>query len=149
FNANKGYLNVALRSLASQGFINYEVNNSTQKILISKNQKTSEFIDNLHWYYLVEELTKSYDVEEFMGKEADGNHKVFKILKEFVDKESSVEHSNELTQQMVKHTEGYLMSPMIVKLGMSGMFHKYFMESSRSEERRVGKECRSRLTAYE
>lgn len=134
FNANKGYLNVALRSLASQGFINYEVNNSTQKVLISKNQKTSEFIDNLHWYYLVEELTKSYDVEEFMGKEADGNHKVFKILKEFVDKESSVGHANEITLQMIKHTEGYLMSPMIVKLGMSGMFHKYFMESSFSAD---------------
>ena len=39
FKANKGYLNVALRVLASQGFINYEVNNSTQKIIISKNQK--------------------------------------------------------------------------------------------------------------
>src|SRR5690554_1670917 len=69
-----------------------------------------------------------------MGKEADGNHHIFEILKEFVDKESSVGHTNEITLQMIKHTEGYLMSPMIVKLGMSGMFHKYFMESSFSAD---------------
>lgn len=41
---------------------------------------------------------------------------------------------SETAFQMMKHTEGYLMAPMIVKLGMSGMFHKYFMESSFSAE---------------
>src|SRR5690625_7870938 len=61
FNANKGYLNVDLRVLASQGFIYYEVNNSTQKIIISRNQKTAEFIDNIHRYYLVHVLTNSSD----------------------------------------------------------------------------------------
>lgn len=134
YKTNKGYLNVAIRALASQGFIDYEINNSTQSIYIIKNKNTAQFIDNLHWYELLKELIISYDVEEFMGKDADGNHKIFRIIKEFIEKESSVFQPSELTQQMIKHTEGYLMSPMIVKLGMSGMFHKYFMESSFSAD---------------
>lgn len=134
FNANKGYLNVAIRVLASQGFLDYEVNNKSQEIHIGKNQRTAKFIENLHWYELVEELKNSYDVNKFMGKEADGQHKIFSILNNFIAKESSNQSTTELERQMIKHTEGYLMSPMIVQLGMSGMFHKYFMESSFSAE---------------
>lgn len=31
---------------------------------------------------------------------------------------------------MLTHIEGYLVGPIVVNLGMTGMFHKYFMESS-------------------
>ncbi|HAH52502.1 MAG TPA: polyketide synthase, partial [Balneola sp.] len=38
-------------------------------------------------------------------------------------------------QQILKHIEGVLLGPVIVFLGMSGMFHKYFMEANfRPEE---------------
>ncbi|HLW38982.1 MAG TPA: class I SAM-dependent methyltransferase [Brumimicrobium sp.] len=134
FKANKGYLNVALRVLASQGFIEYEVNNATDEVHLSKNKNTDAFLDAIHWYELVSDLIKSYDVEDFMGKEANGHHPVFNVLKKFTEEEAVVENASEIEQQMIKHTEGYLMSPMIVKLGMSGMFHKYFMESSFSAE---------------
>src|SRR5690606_669646 len=41
FQANEGYLNVALRTLASQGFLNYQVDNNTNNITINTNEKTS------------------------------------------------------------------------------------------------------------
>ena len=50
FKANEGYLNVALRILASQGFLNYEVDNNTQKITISINEKT-EIAFSLFYLY--------------------------------------------------------------------------------------------------
>lgn len=36
--------------------------------------------------------------------------------------------------QTVKHIEGFLVAPLIVNLGMTGMFHKYFMETSFSAD---------------
>ncbi len=33
-------------------------------------------------------------------------------------------------QQVLYHLEGVLIGPTIVMLGMTGMFHKYFMETS-------------------
>ena len=40
FNTNEGYLNVGIRVLASQGFLDYHVNNETQEIKISINDKS-------------------------------------------------------------------------------------------------------------
>ena len=37
FKANEGYLNVALRTLASQGFLDYSVDHENDKIIVSKN----------------------------------------------------------------------------------------------------------------
>ncbi|MHC2991488.1 polyketide synthase, partial [Pontibacter sp. HJ8] len=37
-------------------------------------------------------------------------------------------------EQVLKHIEGMLMGPTIVRLGMNGMFHKYFMETRFSPE---------------
>lgn len=134
FQANKGYLNVACRVLASQGFIEYSVDNVTDVVEISTNENTQTFISNLSWYHLVDSLTKSYGVEEFMGSHAEQSHHFFSILDAFLNKQKNTSELEDVSYQMMKHVEGYLMGPMIVKLGMSGMFHKYFMESSFSAE---------------
>lgn len=134
FKANKGYLNVALRVLASQGFISYSVNNVTQKVHVEINNTTTEFVEGLHWYELVSDLVHSYDVEDFMGKNPNEHHPILNILQDFTEKTIDLSDKTPVEQQMIKHVEGYLMAPMIVNLGMSGMFHKYFMESSFSAE---------------
>jgi len=134
FNGNKGYLNVACRTLASQGFLEYQVDNVLDKIIIETNPSTAEFVENLYWYELVSDLKQHYDVEDFMGKEVKEHHLVFDVLERFVLKRKEVGALSGIAFQMMKHTEGFLMAPMIVKLGMSGMFHKYFMESSFSAE---------------
>src|SRR5690606_39948560 len=76
----------------SQGFLEYDVNNVSEQITIGINSKTAEFVQNLHWYELVYELTKHYDVEDFMGKEAKDHHLIFDILQRF----RSEEHTSEL-----------------------------------------------------
>lgn len=134
FNGNKGYLNVACRTLASQGFLEYQVDNVSEQITIGVNSKTVEFVQNLHWYELISELTRQYDVEDFMGKEAKDHHFVFDVFQRFVSRQKEIKEFSDVAYQMMKHSEGFLMAPMIVKLGMSGMFHKYFMESSFSAE---------------
>lgn len=130
FSANKGYLNVACRVLASQGFLEYTVDNTKEQITLAANAHTAYFVDSIDWYRLVEPLTKEYNVEEFMGSEAKEHHEVFALIDLFVEKKKEVQSEDTIGYQLMKHVEGYLMAPMIVKLGMSGMFHKYFMESS-------------------
>ena len=56
------------------------------------------------------------------------------ILKKFTENyhihfEES-EHLRAIQEQMLTHIEGYLVGPIVVNLGMTSMFHKYFMESS-------------------
>jgi hypothetical protein len=41
FKANEGYLNVGLRILASQGFLDYEVDNAKQEIRFACNGKSA------------------------------------------------------------------------------------------------------------
>ena len=38
--SNEGYLNVALRIIASQGFIDYQLNNSNDEVILEANQNT-------------------------------------------------------------------------------------------------------------
>src|SRR5690606_29575624 len=43
---------------------------------------------------------------------------------------SEDELTRTIQNQILKHIEGYLIGPTIVRLAMNGMFHKYFMETS-------------------
>ena len=139
FNANKGYLNVGLRILASQGFLKYTVNNATQEITVSVNEKTKiafslfylyeDVVDLLH--YSTQFHPRIFEEEPF---------KKLNILFEKYKKNYDVVFSaekliNDIQHQILKHIEGYLVGPTLVRLGMNGMFHKYFMEISfRPEE---------------
>lgn len=132
FSANKGYLNVALRALASQGLVNYELKNTDGDISVAFNTHTAELIQLIDWYLLVDALRTSYDVQFILGKEADVHHTYFQIVDRYIQKRNELENvqKNSVLYQIIKHIEGYLIAPVIVNLGMSGMFHKYFMETS-------------------
>lgn len=146
FKANEGYLNVALRVLASQGFLNYELNNQTDEIKISTTEKTELVLPYFSYYadlanlLASDELLKSKTItDEFGGEWSRG----FQKYREFLLK-SFPETS--LDYQVQKHVEGALLGPIIVKLGMNGMFHKYFMEASFSaDEFHKNPECFSRI----
>ncbi|TRX36442.1 class I SAM-dependent methyltransferase [Flavobacterium sp. ZT3R18] len=139
FKANEGYLNVGLRVLASQGFLDYQINASTDEIAISVNEK-SEIAFSLFPLYkdVVELLQFSMDFHPRLFEEAP-----FERLKSIFEKYkdnygisfSTDSLTNTLQHQILKHIEGFLVGPTLVRLGMSGMFHKYFMEISfRPEE---------------
>ena len=62
FDSNEGYLNVALRVLASQGFIDYELDNQSDIIKISVNSKTKDAFSHQNIYVDLAEFLADYDV---------------------------------------------------------------------------------------
>ncbi|WP_312075043.1 class I SAM-dependent methyltransferase [Chryseobacterium sp.] len=134
FDANEGYLNVALRVLASQGFLNYELNNETSIIKVSINSKTENAFSHQNIYVDLTDFLADADV--INSKELTENLckkwiQLFEKYKPFLNERAD---ETSLNYQIQKHIEGVLVGPIIIKLGMSGMFHKYFMEASFSAE---------------
>ncbi|WP_426485337.1 class I SAM-dependent methyltransferase [Flavobacterium sp. 2] len=134
FKANEGYLNVGLRILASQGFLEYEVNNKTQKITISVNEKSKIAFSLFYLYEDVVDLLQfsaHFHPRLFEDAPFEKLDSIFeKYKKNYGLKSSDNNLTNNIQNQILKHIEGYLIGPTIVRLAMKGMFHKYFMETS-------------------
>jgi len=138
FKANEGYLNVALRLMASQGWLNYQLDNETNMVVVSKNEssslafaKTERFKDVVGFMKASEGFhPRSFDAEQFTMlnrifiKHANGEY----------SGDSKDAQAEDIDFQIAKHIEGVLVGPITVFLGMDGMFHKYFMEASFSPE---------------
>jgi SAM-dependent methyltransferase len=139
FKANEGYLNVSLRVLASQGFLDYQIDAETDEITITTNER-SEIAFSVFPLYkdVVELLQFSMDFHPRLFEDAtfERLHGIFEKYKNNYDISFSKDSlTNSIQHQILKHIEGFLVGPTIVRLGMSGMFHKYFMEISfRPEE---------------
>lgn len=129
FSANEGYINVALRVLASQGFLDYHIED-TNSIRISTNQNTEtafsfhETYKDLAEFLADSELIHSKEITEDLCK------KWIALFDKYKSVLLNDSDENALEFQLKKHIEGVLVGPITVKLGMSGMFHKYFMEAS-------------------
>ncbi|WP_103867312.1 class I SAM-dependent methyltransferase [Aquimarina sp. I32.4] len=135
-NINKGYLNVALRILSSQGWLDYKINNN--EVLVELNKLSTIAFSHIHLYKDVVELL------EYSGKfhprkfELEPFHKLEQLFKKHKNRfDLPISQNGTITliqNQILKHIEGALVGPTIVHLGMGGMFHKYFMEASFSPE---------------
>lgn len=130
FSANEGYLNVALRILASQNYLNYNIDNERDLIQISTNENSEKAFSfqniykDLNEFLSDEDLIKSREITEELCRKW---IQLFDQYKSLLIEDSE---ENSFEFQVKKHIEGVLIGPIIVKLGMSGMFHKYFMEAS-------------------
>ena len=134
FKANEGYLNVALRLMVSQGWLNQKINNELNTVHYEVNEKTPHLKAHCHLFGPVFELLV------FSGKfhsrifEKEPFEVWLKLANDFRNKFGltlSVDPSERAVQeQILKQIEGQLVAPSLVALGMSGMFHKYFMEHS-------------------
>ncbi|MEZ7998434.1 MAG: class I SAM-dependent methyltransferase [Flavobacteriales bacterium] len=139
FSANEGYMNVALRILCAQGWLSQKIDNKKNKVVFSTN-KNSKFAFSLFPLYQdAHELVKAPAFFKDIKFRDDG----WAILKTMFDKfrenygmKLSASESELKTQkQVLKHIEGVMVGPVIVSMGMSGMFHKYFsIASFRPEE---------------
>ncbi|MCG2612339.1 class I SAM-dependent methyltransferase [Flavobacterium sp. SM15] len=139
FKANEGYMNVALRMLASQGFLNYEVDNTTNQVTVSINTKTEFAFSLVHLYQDVVQLLNTTDVFTANVITADSIENLQPLFQKYANQYDLIldkeDEKRAVQEQVLMHIEGYLVAPLIVSLGMSGMFHKYFMETSfRAEE---------------
>ena len=134
FKANEGYLNVALRLLASQGWLDYEVNNKENTVSLATNQKSVLAFRHADRYQAVVDFLKlsegfhprNYELEQFTAL-----NRIFASFQQGAfQPQSDTKEEREIEAQIEKHIEGALVGPITVHLGMEGMFHKYFMEAS-------------------
>lgn len=139
FNANDGYLNVALRLLCSQGWLKQQVDNHKNEVVFSINNKSEFAFKQLHLYKEAVELLRfsehyhprKFELEPFLKLK----HLHHQYKENFAITLSPETHENDIQRQILYHIEGIILGPTLVLLGMSGMFHKYFMETRfRAEE---------------
>ena len=133
FKANPGYLNVALRLLASQGWLDYQVDNEKKLVVISINGKSEYVFAHIGYYKEVVELIKfsgNFHPRKFEKEPFEVWDRIAKkFMKGYIPlSDEAIERS--IQEQVLKHIEGILVGPSTVQLGMGGMFHKYFMEMS-------------------
>ncbi|MFV8370140.1 class I SAM-dependent methyltransferase [Flavobacterium sp. LB2R40] len=139
FEANEGYLNVGLRVLCSQGFMDYDINSSTDQIKFSINNKSAAAFSLFHLYTDVVDLLH-FSMQFHPRLFEDAPFERLRIIFEKYKENYEISFSddplvNSIQHQILTHIEGCLVGPTLVRLGMSGMFHKYFMEISfRPEE---------------
>ena len=134
FNTNDGYLNVAIRTLASQRFLDYKVDNEKDQLSISANKNT-QLLQKYSLLYLkvIPFLKLSTDIKNQINQTSFIEE--FSLLSTAVKDNfgiqlSDVADEKNIQEQILKHIEGCIIGPVIVYLGMTGMFHKYFMETS-------------------
>lgn len=135
FNANEGYLNVALRLLCSQGWLSQNIDNTNNLVAYTINNQTKSAVELIPYYEKAVQLLP-YAIkfpEERIGADAFNALELrFNLYKN--ELESILPNNNALAFQIKKHIEGVLIAPIIVLLGVNGLFHKYFMEASFSAE---------------
>ena len=133
FKANEGYLNVALRGLCSQGWLNQHVDNEKNTIAFEINDRSEIAFSH---FFLYEEavallhLSVNYRPKKFMMGPFLKLESIYKKLKRNFGIELSDDNlKRTIQEQILTHIEGIIVGPTIVHLGISGMFHKYFMET--------------------
>lgn len=133
FKANEGYLNVALRLLAAQGWLGYSVDNETGAISLSTNDKSEIAFSHADQYKEVVDLIKmsgKYHERKFEKEPFFIWSKIAAKYQKGYFEVSEDANISMVQNQILKHIEGILVGPSTVQLGMGGMFHKYFMETS-------------------
>lgn len=133
FKANEGYLNVALRGLCSQGWLIQHVDNQKDTILYQTNERSTIAFNYLDIYQDVSDLLKMSEHYHQRKFEVAPFRKLESIFQKFKE-HYGIQLSNNKTQrdiqeQILTHIEGVILGPTLVHLGITGMFHKYFMES--------------------
>ena len=136
FNANDGYLNVALRVLCSQGWLEQILDNETDHIFYETNSKSNDAFKLVSIYEDAVKLLKYSDrfaEEKMISTDAFiALERVFKMFE--TNYGLDISDSSSIEFQVLKHLEGVIAGPIIVLLGVNGLFHKYFMEASFTAE---------------
>lgn len=134
YQANKGYLNVALRGLAAQGWMAYSIDDDQREVHIATNDKTSSFLKYVPFYkeaFDLLNLSGQYHQRKFENEPFLALERLYKSYRVELDADPENDpRDQEVKTQLLRHIEGVIIGPSIVALGMTGMFHQYFMKSS-------------------
>ena len=131
FNSNQGYLNIGLRVLCTQGWLTQHIDNENNTIGFQTNTQSKKAFELIPLYEDAVNLL-SYSVKfpkERIGPDA--FYALEKIFRKFKNNFGLLKvEDNSVEYQILKHIEGVIVAPIIVLLGVNGLFHKYFMEAS-------------------
>lgn len=146
FDANEGYLNVALRVLASQGWLVQIIDNSNNELTFATNEKSDSAFSFVPLYkdtFNLMQFSEHFHPRKFEVEPFDMLNKLYaKYKSNYGILFSNDNNIKAIQEQVLSHIEGVLVGPTVVMLGMTGMFHKYFMETSfRPEEFHKNPEC--------
>ncbi|WP_264521126.1 class I SAM-dependent methyltransferase [Flavobacterium sp. N1994] len=146
FKANEGYLNVALRVIASQGWLHQNLDNQKDEITFAVTDKSKTAFSLVPLYqdvFHLMQFTEHFHPRKFEVEPFERLNTLFKKYKTIFGITLSEDNDiRAIQEQVLYHIEGVLVGPTIVMLGMTGMFHKYFMETSfRPEEFHKKPEC--------
>lgn len=133
--SNVGYLHVALRCLASQGILKYQSGENPNAILFKHSEKTLLLLKLVPLIQPIYTRFKKSDF--FTSVQWNSSHKedVQFLLSEYQAIQQKLKNeSNSFAEDLLLMLEGFFVGPIIVGLGMTGMFHNYFMESSFTAE---------------
>jgi len=118
---NEGYLNVALRILASQGYINRTVDNDQDEIQLELTDMGRQAFDLANHYDTFYELMKTLSIRprNIISKDVniEALEDAWKELKHFQNYQNS-----EIRDRMSYHMEGLLLGPTMVGLGIDNRF---------------------------
>lgn len=136
FSSNEGYLNVALRVLCSQGWLEQQLDNKTDTVIYITNSNSKSAFGYVHLYEDVVNLLNYSDrfaTDKMIS--ADAFIALESVFRKFETNFGLiVSNENSIEYQVLKHIEGVIAGPIIVLLGVNGLFHKYFMEASFTAE---------------
>ncbi|TVR79791.1 MAG: class I SAM-dependent methyltransferase [Chitinophagaceae bacterium] len=140
FKANEGYLNVALRTFCSQNWLQQEINHRNGEIHFTTNEHSAFAFGLISKY---EQIAKMPALFNQLFKADSFSNEIYHTLNSFFKQYElgfslpKAKNTNEemILEQVFFQLEGAIAGPLIVKLGMGDLFHKYFMEASfRAEE---------------
>ncbi len=135
FNANEGYLNVALRILCSQGWLVQHLDNASDTVSYEVNEKSAPAFKFIPHYQEAVNLLNYTEKLHNQPIGIDAFNALEKVFHSFETRYGlDPEDESSIDYQILKHIEGVIIAPIIVRLGMNGLFHKYFMEASFTAE---------------
>jgi len=130
FNANEGYLNVALRVLCSQGWLVQEVDNENDSIVFSLSPKSAVAFSHFHLYEDVVALmrfSEKFHFRKFEKEPFTILEGIFKKLKNgYTLLDSDNEETLAIRNDIFKHIEGIILGPTFVRLAMNGLYASQF-----------------------
>ena len=130
-NANEGYLNVGLRVLASQGWLNQKPSKDGSDVAYETTSKGREAFELFGSYehavrYMPDAIkTENYILNGYPGSVFNSLQMLIQQYRTFNSKEDA-KNPESVTFQVARHIEGCIAGPLIVALGRNGLFNKYF-----------------------
>jgi hypothetical protein len=123
FRANDGYLNVAMRTLASQGWLEFRTDNHSDQVQYTTNERTAAAVDLLPWYEPVIAFSRRAEAYQPNILHPELLGELGALLDRYASGWSPAlsAETGPLAEQVLIHIEGNLLAPILVKLAMDGV----------------------------